>query len=1098
MAKPPHSPRSRLRGPSLINDNYSVNSVTGQMNSVCVTGQGDLDSVPVAAETSKVTLNVDSHVANAHIVTGLPQRKGINPNACQLYTKIKYVKDVFCVGHLSSVNLATNGQHAVLDPPGGARLNQCWEKWETLGSSPKVVNILREGYTLPFRFRPHLTRSLTVISNYHNPTKQSFLLEALYQLINKNAVEPVENPNSLGFYNRLFLVPKPNNQWRPILDLSTLNTFLNTGSFKMETPETIRTSLQAGEWVTSIDFKDAYFHIPIHSQSRKYMRFHLQGRSYQFKALPFDLSTAPMEFTVVAKEVKLMALQKGIRIQQYLDNWLVRASTHDTCLQHTQTLVTLCQELGWLVNREKSELVPQQVFNFVGYQFDLKEGKVRPTEERWQTLTDKIRSILSDPVCPVRKFMSLIGLLTATEKQVHLGRLHMRPIQWHLKNKWRVPGSLEKVIPVPTSLHPHLRWWLEEGNVLLGQPLHPLKHALQIFTDASKEGWGAHLDKHTARGTWSLPESKLHINHLELKAVFLALKEFRTLLNKTVLIATDNTTVVAYINKEGGGDEIGLPVCPTVENTVLVYQAAGNSQGKSHPRPAERDSRQAIQAWPDHSNRVVTSSRSVPSCMVHLAPATSGPVCHQVQQQTATVCITGTRPPGLGSGCTQPLLGGPGPIRLPTGSHLGQSGGEAPGLPLQQNNSDCSRVAQHALVLGPGSNVKPDSTVSAQYTQPSVSAIQPGPSQEPVKSEPACLAPRASAIKEQGFSEAVAARIEAPQRRSTRSVYEAKWTIFTKWCLSNQVDFRAPPLKAIADFLLHLFQDKKLQPGTIDGYRSAIADKLGNSTINVSKDENLTRLLDSFHRDRPKGRRGIPSWNLSLVLHQLTKAPFEPLKEASLKHLTFKTVFLLALGSGKRRSEIHAWLHKNIRHQADWSKVSLYPSPSFLSKNQLAKEGPDSVAPVVIPALAPSLDRSLKGDRSLCPVRALRYYLDRTADLRQNKELVFVSFKKGFDKDISPATISSWIKQTVILCYELSDQEALTLHQVKAHDVRAFAASKAFQSGISLDQILSACHWKSQNTFTQFYLKDVARADSELFHLGPVVAAQQVHHQAQK
>ena len=203
-----------------------------------------------------------------------------------------------------------------------------------------------------------------------------------------------------------------------------------------------------------------------------------------------------------------------------------------------------------------------------------------------------------------------------------------------------------------------------------------------------------------------------------------------------------------------------------------------------------------------------------------------------------------------------------------------------------------------------------------------------------------------------------------------------------------------------------------------------------------------------------------------------------------MKHLTFKTVFLLALGSGKRRSEIHAWLHKNIRHQSDWSKVSLYPSPSFLSKNQLAKEGPDSVAAVVIPALAPSLDKSLKGDRSLCPVRALRYYLDRTSDLRQNKELVFVSFKKGFDKDISPATISSWIKQTVILCYELSDQEALSLHQVKAHDVRAFAASKAFHSGISLDQILSACHWKSHNTFTQFYLKDVAWADSRAFPPG--------------
>ena len=146
-----------------------------------------------------------------------------------------------------------------------------------------------------------------------------------------------------------------------------------------------------------------------------------------------------------------MALQKGIRIYQYLDDWLVRPTSHQTSLLHTQTLVALCQELGWLVNREKIELNPQQVFNFVGYQFDLKEGKVRPTPELWQALTGKIKTILSGPVCPVQQFMSLIGLLTATEKQVHLGRLHMRPIQGYLNNNWRE----EKVIPVPRSLHPH-------------------------------------------------------------------------------------------------------------------------------------------------------------------------------------------------------------------------------------------------------------------------------------------------------------------------------------------------------------------------------------------------------------------------------------------------------------------------------------------------------------------------------------------------------------------------------------------------------------------------------------------------------------------
>ena len=248
------------------------------------------------------------------------------------------------------------------------------------------------------------------------------------------------------------------------------------------------------------------------------------------------------------------------------------------------------------------------------------------------------------------------------------------------------------------------------------------------------------------------------------------------------------------------------------------------------------------------------------------------------------------------------------------------------------------------------------------------------------------MAPRASAIKKQGFSEVVAARIEAPQGDLPDQSMRRSGPFLQSGAIAK-MDFRAPPIKLIVDFLLYLFQDRKLQPCTIDGYRSAIADKLGNWPINVSKDENLSCLLDSFHRDTLKGRRGIPSWNLSLVLHQLTKPPFEPLKDASFKHWTFKTVFLLALGSGKRRSEIHAWQNRNIRHQSDWSKVSLFPSPSFLSKNQLAKDGPDSMATVVIPALAPTLDKSLKSDRSLCPVRALHYYLDRTSDIGQDKEL---------------------------------------------------------------------------------------------------------------
>ena len=97
--------------------------------------------------------------------------------------------------------------------------------------------------------------------------------------------------------------------------------------------------------------------------------------------------------------------------------------------------------------------------------------------------------------------------------------------------------------------------------------------------------------------------------------------------------------------------------------------------------------------------------------------------------------------------------------------------------------------------------------------------------------------------------------------------------------------------------------------------------------------------------------------------------------------------------------------------------------------------------------------------------------MDRTKDLRGSRSLLFISFKKEHTSDIRPATLSSWLKQTILLCYKQAYQQALDLVQVKAHDIRAFAASKAFYSGVSVDQIKQACHWKAHNTFTNFYLK---------------------------
>ena len=402
------------------------------------------------------------------------------------------------------------------------------------------------------------------------------------------------------------------------------------------------------------------------------------------------------------------------------------------------------------------------------------------------------------------------------------------------------------------------------------------------------------------------------------------------------------------------------------------------------------------------------------------------------------------------------------------------------------------RLASYALVLGPSAALNRDPTTTPSVNNTTQTVPQLRIPQQSATSQPPRLVSRSGQLQEEGFSVEVAERIASPQRSSTRTVYKSKWALFEKWCRENSVDFSTSSVKQISDFFMYLYQDLNRRPSIIDGYRTAIVDTLGPTGQHIAHNADLHRLLSSFHRDRPKSSRNLPKWNLS-VLNELTKAPFEPMKDTDLKHLTLKTAFLLALASAKRRCEIHARVANKVSNLGQWEKVALFPSSDFIAKNQLAREGSHSVSPVTIPALTTIVDRQFKKDRTVCPVRALRYYLDRTKDLRGSRSLLFISFKKGHTSDIRPTTLSSWLKQTILLCYKQADQQALDLVQVKAHDIRAFAASKAFYGGLSVDQIMQACHWKAHNTFSNFYLKDLTWSDNNNnMYLEPVVVAQQV------
>ena len=158
------------------------------------------------------------------------------------------------------------------------------------------------------------------------------------------------DPSSPGFYSRIFLVPKPDGTFRPIIDLKKSNLFLDIPLFKMETLYSIKAALQPQEWITKIYLKDAYYHIPVHVNICKCFHFVIAGKTYQFRVLPFGLATAPES----SPKLKLQwfscyELRESGSMLIWMIGSSVRIHQHQN-RQHTQTTISLLQSLGWTIN----------------------------------------------------------------------------------------------------------------------------------------------------------------------------------------------------------------------------------------------------------------------------------------------------------------------------------------------------------------------------------------------------------------------------------------------------------------------------------------------------------------------------------------------------------------------------------------------------------------------------------------------------------------------------------------------------------------------------------------------------------------------------
>ncbi len=275
-----------------------------------------------------------------------------------------------------------------------------------------------------------------------------------------------------GLYSRYFIVPKKDGGLRPILDLRVLNDSVMQLKFKMLTFRQIVPQIRSENWFVTIDLKGTYFHISIFPYHRKFLRFPLGGRAYQYRVLPFGLALSPHTFTKCVDAALAPLRLQGICIMNYIDDLLIQAQSLHLAVRHRDVVLAHIKELGLRLKFQKSVLSPIQRTTFIGVLWDSTSMQARLSPARVGSILSAVKSIRLDQSLTVKHFQRLLGLMAAASNVIPVGLLYMTPLQWWLRTKGFSPrGNSFCMIKVTRRcLHALVMWkkpwFLSQGPVL--------------------------------------------------------------------------------------------------------------------------------------------------------------------------------------------------------------------------------------------------------------------------------------------------------------------------------------------------------------------------------------------------------------------------------------------------------------------------------------------------------------------------------------------------------------------------------------------------------------------------------------------------------
>ncbi len=618
----------------------------------------------------------------------------------------------------------------------------------------------------------------------------------------------------------------------------------------------------------------------------------------------------------------------------------------------------------------------------------------------------------------------------------HMGLLHMRPLQHWLHG--RVPrwawqsGTLR--VQVTPACRQTFTPWSDLSFLRAGVPLEQVSRHAVVYTDASDKGWG--LDGSPTALAHQLPRVAGSTPGLE--------------------PSQETLTRRACTSPYGQhGDRCVHQ--PTRWSMLPSHVATRFASRHSYSGLAQPDRRAAGCA----PRRVETPSPDGPADLATFWTRTGRPV--RVPRDVALPVVllpdrwntrhgrTGTQ---LAAGPSQICISPSEPSR--TDSVQGQRG----------RGADPARgtiLAYQDLVLR--ADAPRDSPSLADSSEEGSTDSETGhlmaPPSRPL--ETSCLVPRRDAEVLGDLPQEVVDTITSARAPSTRHAYALKWNLFVEWCSSHREDPRRCPIRVVLSFLQQGLE-QRLSPSTLKVYVAAIAanhDPVEGKS--VGKHDWVVRFLRGARRLNPPRPPSIPSWDLSLVLRALQQGPFEPLQTVEPKFLSMKTLLLLALASIKRVGDLHAFSVDDSCLQfgpAD-SQIILRPRPGYVPK---VPTTPFRDQVVSLQALPPEeADQALA---LLCPVRALRHYVDRTQSFRTLDQLFVCHGGRQKGKAVSKQSMAHWIVDAITLAYQA--QGVPCPFRLRAHSTRSVASSWALARGASLTDICRAAGWATLNTFARF------------------------------